>query len=58
MEKQILDILNRLEDFRNKINNGEIQEGTSDWVIRMCEAEVAKGHFETRKEWTTLLNED
>lgn len=55
MKDQILDILNRLEEFRNKINSGEIQEGPGDWIVRMCEAEIAKGHFETRAEWTELL---
>lgn len=56
MEKQVLDILKRLESFREKINKGEIQEGTSDWIIRMCEAEVAQGHFENRSQWTNKIN--
>ena len=56
MKNHVLEILNRLEELRNKINNGEIQEGTSDWLIRICQAEVAKEHFETRREWTELLN--
>ncbi|MFJ7954289.1 hypothetical protein ACIQZG_22565 [Lysinibacillus sp. NPDC096418] len=56
MENQVLDILKRLEVFRNKINNGEIQKGDCDWLIRMCEAEVAQGHFKTRMEWVELLN--
>jgi len=56
MENQILNILKRLEELRRKINNGEIQEGSSDWLIRICEAEVAQGFFETRTDWTDLLN--
>lgn len=51
----VLEILSRLEEFRKDIESGKIQAGQADWIIRMCQANVAQGHFETRMDWTEEL---
>lgn len=55
MEKEILSILSRLETFRKAIENGDIQAGQADWIIRMCQAEVASDYFESRSDWSSKL---
>ncbi|WP_339193494.1 hypothetical protein [Paenibacillus sp. FSL W8-1287] len=51
----VLGMLAELEAFRKRIESGEVQEGSSDWTIRMCQAHIAKGYFETRIEWSEEL---
>ncbi|GIN22632.1 hypothetical protein [Siminovitchia fordii] len=55
MEKEILNILSRLEHFRKDIETGKINPGCNDWIIRMCQAEVAQGYFEHRMDWTEKI---
>lgn len=56
MEKdELLNILERLENYRKRIEENPQNAGCIDHVIRMCEAQVAHGTFETRMEWTELL---
>ena len=53
-----LAILEKLEKFRCKLEAGEIQEGCADWVLRMCEANVADfTQFRTRADWEKALKE-
>jgi hypothetical protein len=56
LEADTLETLKKLEDFRIKMDKGEIKEGCADWVVRCCQAIIAKGHFDTRREWTEILN--
>lgn len=51
---EVLEVLFRLEEFREKVEKGEITAGAADWVIRKCQAEVAHGHFKERKDWTAF----
>ncbi len=51
-----LAILKKLEVFRIKLENGEIQAGCADWVVRMCEANVADyTQFRDRASWEKEL---
>lgn len=53
-----LAILKKLEDFRVKLETGEIQTGCADWVVRMCEACVADyTQFKTRADWIEELKD-
>ena len=52
-ESDIVELLTDLEEFRLKMRNGEITEGCSDWVVRMCQAHIAKKCFTNRNEWTS-----
>lgn len=54
-EGNLLVLLKELEDFRIKLENGEIQPGCADWVVRMCQATIASHGFKNRVEWTKLL---
>jgi hypothetical protein len=47
--------LKKLEDFRIKLENGEIKAGCADWVIRMCQAFIAEEYFANRVEWCNIL---
>lgn len=52
-----LELLARLEDFRKKMERGEISEGCADWVVRMCQAMIAQDHYNNRMDWTKELRE-
>jgi len=39
-ENTIREILNDIEDFRIKLEKGEISEGSPDWVVRICQAKI------------------
>lgn len=53
--KESLIFLNRLEQYRIKIQNPSEKATHIDHIIRMCQAHVAHGTFESRSEWTRLL---
>ena len=54
-----LAILEKLEVFRNKLSNGEMQPGCPDWIVRMCEATVADySQFRTRADWIKQIKEE
>lgn len=55
MRSEILNILESLEQFRVKVENKEVNASNIDWTIRMCQAKVAHGHFESRMEWAEIL---
>jgi len=55
---ETIETLKRLEDFRIKLDNGEIQAGCADWIVRMCQAKVAQNHFTNRMEWTALIRHE
>ena len=47
-----LALLEKLETFRQKLESGEIQAGCADWVVRMCQANVADyTQFNDRVSW-------
>lgn len=51
-----LAILQKLEDFRKRIESGETQAGCPDWIIRVCEANVAElTQFKSRADWVKEL---
>lgn len=53
-----LAILEKLEAFREKLDSGEINEGTCDWAIRMCESYVADySQYKNRASWVQVLRE-
>jgi len=53
-----LAILEKLEAFRQKMENNEIQAGCADWVVRVCEAAVADyTQFEDRVSWLNAIKE-
>lgn len=54
-KQENLQLLKKLEDFRIKMIKGEITEGCSDWIVRMCQAYVAEEHFKNRMEWSIIL---
>jgi anti-sigma28 factor (negative regulator of flagellin synthesis) len=54
MKQDVLKILERIEQLRKKIENGEIKAGGADWVVRMCQAEIAQGILKTAR--NGLLN--
>ena len=56
-KQQTLEILKRLENFRKRVENGEVS-GSDDWIIRMCQAKVAQDHFNDRAEWSRQIGED
>jgi hypothetical protein len=54
----VIQILEKLEDFRNKLQSREITPGSEDWVVRVCESTVADfGGFKNRASWTEKLRE-
>ncbi len=51
-----LAILKKLEEFRVKLETGEIQAGCPDWIVRVCEACVADyTQFKTRADWVAEI---
>ena len=56
--EQTLIQLKKLEEFRIKLETGEKQAGSIDWVVRMCQAIIAKDNFENRNEWTNIINSE
>jgi len=56
-QNDILETLQRLEEFRVKIENGDMQAGCPDWIIRVCQAKVAQDHFSSRVEWSEMLKD-
>lgn len=56
-KEDALEILNRLEEFRKKLENGTINAGGADWVVRMCQAKVAQDFYSQRSAWTDALKE-
>ena len=51
-----LAILKKLEAFRAKLEAREIQPGTVDWTVRMCQAMVADyTQFDSRADWKKEL---
>lgn len=40
MKNEVLSILQRLEEFRKKVERGDAS-GSPDWIIRMCQAKVS-----------------
>lgn len=52
-----LAILNELEGFRLRLETNQIQTGTPDWIVRMCEAIVADyTQWETRADWLSAIS--
>jgi len=52
---ETLEILSKLENFRQRMQDGTTQPGTADWVARVCQAIVAEGHYNDRVDWVTAL---
>ena len=52
-EQENIQVLSKLENFRLKLRNGEIQDGSADWVVRMCQAHIAEEHYTNRNQWTS-----
>jgi len=47
-----LAILEQMESFRKKLESGEMQAGSLDWTVRICEAIVAEyTQFKDRASW-------
>jgi hypothetical protein len=54
MDKEtVLLILLKLEQMRLRVERKE--SSLNDNTIRLCQAEIAKEHFQDRKEWTNIL---
>ncbi len=52
----ILELLAKLENYRQKIDSGELEPGTTDHTIRMCQAQVAElSDFRNRVSWVGAL---
>lgn len=52
----ILELLARLENYRQKMESGELTPGTHDHTIRMCQAHVAElSDFRDRADWVESL---
>jgi hypothetical protein len=52
-----LAILEELGSYRKGIEARALQ-GTADHAIHICQAKIAKGHFETRIQWSDILRRD
>lgn len=49
----VLTMLLNLEQMRLRVEQKE--SSLDDNTIRLCQAEIAKEHFQDRKEWTNIL---
>lgn len=54
-DKEIgLKMLDKLESYRKEIE-ARVNKGSAEFAIRICQATIAKGHFESRVHWSDIL---
>lgn len=57
-DKEIgLKMLDKLESYRKEIE-ARVNKGSAEFAIRICQATIAKGHFESRVHWSDILRRD